>query len=95
MEAQASPPKMSLLYAAFLSCAGEWEQSALTIAIRKKQTLEQEEIYDWLTMAELIAKLGEALAKDLADRHVAAEGKLPASAKGRFIRRLPGCHTSP
>ena len=86
---------MSMLYAAYLSCAGKWEKSILTIQIRKKHSTEQEEVYEWLTHEELRSKLGQALADDLVDRHKTAESKLPGNLKGKFIRKKLVCKYEP
>lgn len=77
---------MDKLYAQWLACKGQWEQSALVLSYKKQNTNDQAELYDFLSRVSLVKEYGEALADDLIARHKLAESKLPASAKGKFIK---------
>lgn len=79
-------PKMHELYAVWLSCKGVWGECSLKLKAIKATSNEATELYDFLTAAGVEAELGEDLAKDLIQRHVEAEAKLPLNKKGQFIK---------
>ncbi|CAK9047318.1 Uncharacterized protein SCF082_LOCUS26609 [Durusdinium trenchii] len=80
---------MHELYAVWLSCKGVWGECSLKLKAIKATSNEATELYDFLTAAGVEAELGEDLAKDLIQRHVEAEAKLPLNKKGQFIKVHP------
>lgn len=77
---------MHELYLQWLSVKGEWGKCELRIEAKRKDINDRVEMYDFLTKAALEKEVGEELAKDLIQRHLDAENKLPQEKKGQFIQ---------
>ena len=82
--------KMHELYTMWLSCRGVWSECSLAIRAHKSNTSEFVELYDYITAKDMRDLLGDDLANDLIERHVANEKKLPTNMKGQFIKVFLG-----
>ncbi len=78
---------MHELYLQWLSVHGEWGKCELQIEAKRKDINDRVEMYDFLTKSALEKEVGEDLAKDLIQRHLDAESKLPLQKKGQFIQK--------
>lgn len=78
---------MHELYLQYLACQADWSKSVLTIRAKKEFENKEIELYEFWTFNKMVTELGEELAKDLKERHIDAEAKLPESKKGMFIRK--------
>ena len=87
IKAQGCNSRMSELYVNYLQCKGDWNNSCLVVAVRKRHRLSENQMWEFLTREGLIEHLKSAeLADDLIRRHQEAEAKLSLHLKGRFIR---------
>ena len=88
VQAQADKSAMHQLYCQYLGARGNWQQSTLVLAVRKRHAMTLQETWTWLTKEGLVKQLGSReLAEDLIKRHVETE-QLPKN-KGKFIRVNP------
>ena len=62
----------------------------MAIRAHKSNTSEFVELYDYITAKDMRDLLGDDLANDLIERHVANEKKLPTNMKGQFIKVFLG-----
>lgn len=83
--------KMHELYLQFLACRADWSKSVINIRARKEFKNKEVELYEYWTFNKMVTELGEDLAKDLKQRHIEAESKLPENKKGMFIRKRLVC----
>lgn len=70
---------------------GDWGQCVLSIKCSSSNLSDHDELYSFLTKADLEKKLGADLAQDLIERHNDAEKKLPANKKGKYVQAKLGC----
>lgn len=63
----------------------------MVMKVKKQCKRTEEELHEWWTYDRMVEVHGEALAKDLKDRHLKSEKDLPKEKKGLFVRKTLAC----